>query len=187
MNKSISLILFLLVIFAMKNGTVYANTSDFPQPFEEILPEIGYVAVEEALEDAEQHLKKELKLPIRLPPITFSNHPTETKATRENLLEDVVIDLLRPQMEKVIEDYYGTASEIGTICEKIIDIKKLDHPGSWLFETKLEFTTYTGAHNPLDIFTVALKKDWDTNGWIIQDYKVKKFNPNKKDKCRSPV
>lgn len=73
-NKSIPLILFLLVIFGMKIGTVSANTNDSPQPFEEIFPEIGYKTVEEALEDAEQHLKKELQLPTRVPPISFTHH-----------------------------------------------------------------------------------------------------------------
>ncbi|MGG0666866.1 DUF3888 domain-containing protein [Viridibacillus arvi] len=119
--------------------------------------------------------------------IAFANLPTNTKATRENLLEDAVIDLLRPQIGKVIENHYGTTFEIGTFCERIIDIKKLDHPGSWLFQTKLEFTTFTGAHNPLDVFTVTLKKDWDSNDWIIKEYKVRKFDPEKNNKCRSPA
>lgn len=119
--------------------------------------------------------------------IAFANLPTNTKATRENLLEDAVIDLLRPQIGKVIENNYGTTFEIGTFCERIIDIKKLHHPGSWLFQTKLEFTTFTGAHNSLDVFTVTLKKDWDSNDWIIKEYKVRKFDPEKNNQCRSPA
>jgi len=114
--------------------------------------------------------------------------PTSTKTTRENLLEDAVIDLLQPQMYEAVQDHYGTTKEIGFMCLKVIDIKKLDHPGSWLFEAKLEGTTYTGPHNPLDIFTVTVRNDYETVGWVMKKYKVKKFEPNKKyEKCREPA
>jgi hypothetical protein len=119
--------------------------------------------------------------------ITYANLPTKTKATRENLLEDAVIDLLQTQSIKAIEDHYGTSYDISTFCERIIDIKKLDHPGSWLFETKMEFVTFTGAHDFKDIFTVTLKKDWETEGWIMQEYDVRKYDPNEKYECRDPA
>ena len=100
--------------------------------------------------------------------------PTRTPATRENILEDAVIDLLQPQMYSAVENYYGTAKEIGFMCQRVIEIKKLDHPGSWMFEVKLEGLTFTGAHNPMDTFTVTVKSDDTTEGkWVLQDYEIK--------------
>lgn len=114
--------------------------------------------------------------------------PTGTPATRENLLEDAVIDLLQPQMYSAVKDHYGTIKEIGFQCLKVVEIKKLDHPGSWLFEAKLEGRTYTGAHNALDIFTVTVKKDYETNlEWVMQDYKTRKYDPNETYECRNPA
>lgn len=118
---------------------------------------------------------------------TYANLPTKTKATRENLLEDAVIDLLTEPLMKAVEDYYGTTYNIGTFCERVLKIKKLHHPGSWLFGAKLEFVTFTGPHTPMDIFTVTLKKDWEREGkWVIQKYDVRKYDLNKKYECRDP-
>lgn len=36
------------------------------------------------------------------------NLPTNTPVTRENLLEDAVIDLLEPQMYAAVNKHYGT-------------------------------------------------------------------------------
>lgn len=116
------------------------------------------------------------------------NLPTNTPATRENLLEDAVIDLLAPQMYLAVDKYYGTRRLIGFQCQRVIEIKKLDHPGSWMFEVKLEGRTFTGMHNPLDIFAVTVKKDETTEDkWVLQDYKVRKFDPNEKFQCRDPA
>ncbi|MFJ7917799.1 MULTISPECIES: hypothetical protein [unclassified Lysinibacillus] len=54
--------------------TVDAKSSDSPQPFEEFFPEVGYKTVESALKDFEKHFNKELKLPLRVPPISFTHH-----------------------------------------------------------------------------------------------------------------
>lgn len=113
------------------------------------------------------------------------NLPTNTAATRENILEDAVIDLLEPLMYSAVNKHYGTAKGIGFMCERVVDIKKLN-PGSWAFEAKLEGLTFTGAHNPLDVFTVTVKKD-ESNKWTLQDYKVRKFDPNEKSECRIPA
>jgi hypothetical protein len=124
---------------------------------------------------------------ISVPTTTYAYLPTPTEATRENLLEDAVIDLLHQQIGEAIEDYYGTTYNIGTFCERVIYIKKLSHPGSWLFEAKLEFVTFEGAHDFKDIFTVTLKKDYDTeNKWVLQKYDVRQYEPNEYE-CRSPA
>ena len=90
-------------------------------------------------------------------------------------------------MYSAVEKHYGTTNEIGFMCLRVIEIKKQD-PGSWLFEVKLEGLTYTRAHNPLDTFTVTVKKDDSTLAkWSLQDYKVRKFNSNEKSECRIPA
>lgn len=113
------------------------------------------------------------------------NLPTNTEATRENILEDAVIDLLLPQMYTAVNKHYGTTEGIGLMCERVVDIKKLN-PGSWAFEAKLEVLTFTGAHNPLDFFTITVKKD-ESNMWTLQDYKVRKFDLKENFECRIPA
>ncbi|MBB4825909.1 hypothetical protein HNO89_003145 [Sporosarcina luteola] len=72
MTRSISL---LLVSFCMLFiPAIDATANDKPRPYEEIYPEIGYTTVEEALEEFEQHFKRKLKLPTRVPPIRFTHH-----------------------------------------------------------------------------------------------------------------
>ena len=115
------------------------------------------------------------------------NLPTNTPTTRENILEDAVIDLLQPQMYSAVEKQYGTTNEIGFMCLRVVEIKKQD-PGFWLFEVKLEGLTYTGVHYLLDTFTVTVKKDESTLGkWSLQDYKVRNFDLNEKSECRIPA
>ena len=72
MTRSISLLLisFCLLFFL----TMYATANDKPDPYEEIYPEIGYKTVEYALDDFEQHFKQKPKLPLRVPPISFTHH-----------------------------------------------------------------------------------------------------------------
>ncbi|PFN04672.1 DUF3888 domain-containing protein [Bacillus cereus] len=120
---------------------------------------------------------------------TYASIPTKTQATKENLLEDAVIDLLQPQMYEAVQKHYGTTYDKGFQCLRVIDIKKLDHPGSWLFKVTLEGMTYSGAHNPPhDIFTVTVKKDWKTEDkWVMQEYKVRKLDPDEKYECREPA
>lgn len=76
MNKRFS-ILFLVVsisIFGANNEIVNATSNNLSRPFEEIYPEIGYKTVEEAVTEFEQHFKKELKLPLRVPPLNFTHY-----------------------------------------------------------------------------------------------------------------
>ena len=54
--------------------TVYAAAKDEPRSYEEIYSEIGYKTVEEALNDFEQHFQKSLKLPMRIPPLSFTHY-----------------------------------------------------------------------------------------------------------------
>lgn len=54
--------------------TLHASAKDKPSLYEEIYPEIGYKSVEEAVGDFEQHFNQKLKLPLRVPPISFTHH-----------------------------------------------------------------------------------------------------------------
>lgn len=76
MNRRVT---FLLLVFSILICTTYIDTvcageNDKPRPIEEVYPEIGYKAVEEAIGDFEQHFKQDLKLPLRVPPITFTHY-----------------------------------------------------------------------------------------------------------------
>lgn len=76
MAKSIlfTFLLLSVLLYGTNNETVYANSSDSPQPLEEFLPGIGYKTIESAVKDFEKHFKQELKLPLRVPPISFTHH-----------------------------------------------------------------------------------------------------------------
>ncbi len=72
--------LFLLLIFSFllfcvdeKGDSAFAIEIERSQPYEKIYPEIGYKTVEEAVRDFEEHFKRELKLPSRIPPISFTH------------------------------------------------------------------------------------------------------------------
>ncbi|MDG5472269.1 hypothetical protein P6709_10935 [Jeotgalibacillus sp. ET6] len=77
LKKSV-LLLFLgflgFLTFEISDDKVSGNTNDPPQPFEEIYTEGGYKSVDAAVEDFEQHFKQEIKLPLRIPPISFTHY-----------------------------------------------------------------------------------------------------------------
>lgn len=85
-SKGLILAFTLIVTFSLvgyaennkdKNGedneSTVENMNDTPPSFEEIFTEGGYKTVDEALEDFEQHFKQDLKLPLRVPPISFTH------------------------------------------------------------------------------------------------------------------
>ncbi|HWO75649.1 MAG TPA: hypothetical protein VNM69_06965 [Bacillus sp. (in: firmicutes)] len=62
------------MVYGINSESVYAISNDKPRPLEEIYPEIGYKTVEEAVKEFEQHFKHDLKLPLRVPPLTFTHY-----------------------------------------------------------------------------------------------------------------
>ncbi|MEO4052703.1 hypothetical protein [Solibacillus sp. CAU 1738] len=78
MNKMVPplLSLFCILIYGLGNGSIYANKIETPQhqPFEEIFTEGGYKTIGEAVQDFESHYNQKLKLPLRVPPISFTHH-----------------------------------------------------------------------------------------------------------------
>ncbi|MEK4426691.1 hypothetical protein [Solibacillus sp. FSL K6-1523] len=68
MNKKILIIgLLSFLVFGFNNEHSYGNTN------EEFLTGIGYKSVNAALEEFEQHFNQQLKLPLRVPPISFTH------------------------------------------------------------------------------------------------------------------
>lgn len=55
------------------SGSVIAANSQ-PKSLEEMYKEIGYTTVEEAVSEFEQHYKRDLKLPVRVPPLKFTHY-----------------------------------------------------------------------------------------------------------------
>jgi hypothetical protein len=63
-----------MLICGANSESVYATTNEEPRPLEETYPEVGYKTVEEAVKEFEQHFNQNLKLPLRIPPISFTHH-----------------------------------------------------------------------------------------------------------------
>ncbi|WP_231505663.1 hypothetical protein [Bacillus sp. EB01] len=76
MRITFTFLLFLLAVLVCGTniGTVYGSENNKPDLYEKIYPEIGYKSVDEAKRDFEQHFKRELKLPLRVPPLSFTHH-----------------------------------------------------------------------------------------------------------------
>jgi len=69
-----SKIIFILVFSMLSLSTVYAVEVEKTSSYEEIYPEIGYKTIEGALDDFEEYFGHKLKLPLRVPPISFTHH-----------------------------------------------------------------------------------------------------------------
>jgi hypothetical protein len=74
MYKIVFLLLFLLsiLICPIDNEKVFAAGEEQPS-YEKIYLEVGYKTVNEALKEFEKHFQKNLKLPLRVPPIQFTH------------------------------------------------------------------------------------------------------------------
>ena len=73
-SKPLLLVLFGILFCGLYYGTVNAKPNDTPQSFEELFTEVGYKSVADALDDFEHHFNQELKLPTRVPPISFTHY-----------------------------------------------------------------------------------------------------------------
>lgn len=79
MKKRVSFLSLIFVFsisilnFDIKGNFTLASKIETSEPYEKIYPEIGYKTVEEAVKEFEQHFNQELKLPLRVPPISFTH------------------------------------------------------------------------------------------------------------------
>ena len=72
MDRIFSLCLSSCYLLFSQPSDAYIN--DSLSSYEEIYPEIGYKTVEAAASDFERHFHQGLKLPLRVPPISFTHH-----------------------------------------------------------------------------------------------------------------
>ncbi|NRD80904.1 hypothetical protein HPT25_26610 [Bacillus sp. BRMEA1] len=74
MKKIICIMLIISCVLVSPNiGTVFAASNDKSPTYEENLFEIGYQSVDEVLKAFEQHYKRKLRLPCRVPPVAFTH------------------------------------------------------------------------------------------------------------------
>lgn len=112
MNRFISLLLISFSLLFLLS--IYASANDKPRSYEEIYPEVGYTTVEDAVNEFEQHFKQKLKLPLRVPPISFthqfgrfndldgdSNDSLEVIFINEKVSENHYQIIVRPIMNKI--------------------------------------------------------------------------------------
>lgn len=124
MNKRVLFLLVLGVfIYGLSCEGINANPQDSSQPesFEEIFTKGGYKTVEGALEEFEDHYKQKLKLPLRVPPISFThyfgkfirsndrvNDSFEVKYISDQISENHFKISVRPIQHKTDFDKYTT-------------------------------------------------------------------------------
>ncbi|GAE27794.1 hypothetical protein JCM9140_3953 [Halalkalibacter wakoensis JCM 9140] len=102
MKKILVLTMAIICILANQGTSekVFANANNVNRPLEEIYPEIGYKTVEEAVKEFEHHFKRDLKLPLRLPSLSFTHHFgrfTDAEGTINDHLELEFISDIEPQ------------------------------------------------------------------------------------------
>lgn len=72
MKSFVCLLISLTIIMGVE--PTYANTKDEPPTFDELYPDYGYTSVDEAIKEFEEHFKQDFKLPLRMPPLSFTHH-----------------------------------------------------------------------------------------------------------------
>ncbi len=96
-NICIMLIISCILFSPKIGGSVFAASNDKSPTYEETLFEIGYQSVEEALKAFEHQSKQSLKLPVKVPPLTFThylgrfsnlNHSFEVKFLNDKTAEN---------------------------------------------------------------------------------------------------
>lgn len=74
LNKKMLLTgLLSFLVFGLNNEHSYGNTNEKPPSYEVIFTEVGYKTVNVALDEFEKHFNQQLKLPLRVPPISFTH------------------------------------------------------------------------------------------------------------------
>ncbi|MBA4493366.1 DUF3888 domain-containing protein [Paenactinomyces guangxiensis] len=131
---------------------------------------------------------KKIILIIGLVSLSIMSAPSEIKADstpQEELLEDTILALLFPEIEKAIEKHFGESKQF--FCQDVLKITKKD-PGSFLFRITTQVQTFEGAHNPpYHLVTITFDNDGPGWGWNVREFKARQLAPGEKVKCRHPV
>ncbi|WLD94639.1 hypothetical protein [Alkalihalobacillus sp. AL-G] len=99
-RTSLLILVFSILISDISLSAAFANENVKPRPYEEIYPEIGYKSVEEAKREFEQHFKKTLKLPLRVPPIEFTHYVGRFSDLEGELNDSFEVEFISDQSPK---------------------------------------------------------------------------------------
>lgn len=72
-SSTLLLLMFVAILFGPINGKAFSIGNITPQSEEDFYREIGYETVDAAITDFEKHYSKQLKLPLRVPPLAFTH------------------------------------------------------------------------------------------------------------------
>ncbi|MFW0780469.1 DUF3888 domain-containing protein [Rossellomorea marisflavi] len=101
------------------------------------------------------------------------------------LRDDLILELLAPQINKEIIDHFGTSKQYD--CAQVINITK-NEQGSYKFTVDLQMVTFEGAHNPPSyVVNMTLSNDDSGWNWRAIKFKSKLWDPTKKVPCRDPL
>ena len=90
-------ILISLIFLLISNSTVYANSDDKPPSYEEMYSEWGYTSIDEALSEFETHFEKDLKLPLRVPPLAFTHQFGKFSDTGDEINDSFEVEFVSDQ------------------------------------------------------------------------------------------
>ncbi len=98
--KSTSIAMIFVVTLFYFNGIVSAKTSEKPKPFEEFYPKSGYKSIESAALEFKHYFKQPLKLPLRVPPISFTHYFGRFQHTNDGMNDCFILDALNDKVPK---------------------------------------------------------------------------------------
>ncbi|WP_129692485.1 hypothetical protein [Gottfriedia acidiceleris] len=98
--KSLSFTIIFALILSFSNKVDCAKASDKPKPFEEFYPESGYKSIESAAIEFENNFKRLLKLPLRVPPISFTHYFGRFQHTNDGMNDCFILDALNDKVPK---------------------------------------------------------------------------------------
>lgn len=117
------------------------------------------------------------------------NTSQREQSAKEYILEDALFSLLSPFAGQAITQKFGAGAAKGTMCYTLLDIKKHE-PGSMMFDVKLQFITFEGAHNPpYHKFIIDVKNGGVEGKWRLINVEVEEIPTDqvKNLPCRKPV
>ncbi|KGX85903.1 hypothetical protein [Pontibacillus marinus] len=109
--KSVVCLLISLILASCVEPT-YANTKDEPPTFDELYPEYGYTSVDEAIKEFEEHFKQDFKLPLRMPPLSFTHYFGKFKDLKGDINDSLELIFIS---EEIPQNHYK------------IDVRPVEH------------------------------------------------------------
>ncbi|WP_413381916.1 hypothetical protein [Alkalihalobacillus sp. 1P02AB] len=162
MKKSILLIILIFGLLTSVVNQVKAITNEETRPLEEVYPEIGYKTIEESVQEFEQYFNKELKLPLRVPPLNFTHQFgrfTKTVGDKNGALNMEFINEESPELHYTI-DVRPVVHKIRIKDEHIIKLYNLKNGNK---------ATYMDVSESVKVF-VFERDNWQYMLWV--DHRV---------------